>query len=293
MSISQRLQRQSILDQRAVGGRGTGERAPTYRGELLHKRDEYGTTMDDQQYSAINKQQAEFKSGIASAKAKIAKQESDVQKSYETQKGAIGSVSYDRPDSPNLPSKEQAFENYWGTDTAIVRATHGDTVYKTWEIPKALIPQLSASFNKGDGSYVANWVDGGKFYNIDTEPQGVGSEYGLELGEALDKIKGQAKESYYGSGSYESQYSTVMDQYGNIVGEGQKAFDISKDSAYSVLNRSYTVAQEGLTSARSQVASAQRENQNALNTIRNRYSKKIEGVRQTLTELFGDKNGSK
>lgn len=300
MSISQRLQRESILGQRTGGGRGTGQRAPTYRGELLHKRDEYGTSMDDQQYEAMNKNQADFRAKISKAEGDISNQAAKVQGMYNEQKSQIDSASYDRPEGPgplNLPSKEAAFDNFWSTDTAIVRATHGNTVYKTWEVPKSVMPDLESSFNKGDGSYVANWVDGGKFYNIDTEPQGVGSEYGLELGSALDKLKSQAKSAFYESGTYEQQAAAAQAQYDSAVGEfnynvdeNQKAFDISKDSAYSVLNRDYTVAQETLASSRNQVSAAKRQNQDALNTIRNKYSRKIEGVRQTLTELFGDKN---
>jgi hypothetical protein len=66
-----------------------------------------------------------------------------------------------------------------------VRVVNGNNIEGTYMLPKSVIDEMNQkSFNQGDGSYTGNWVDDGKFYNVDVRARGIGPR-GQELHDAM------------------------------------------------------------------------------------------------------------
>lgn len=185
-------------------------------------RKDYGSAMTDESYKALNE-------GLEADTRILDKAQGEVNKSRDL---------------------DSAFSDWWKEDKVQVRATEGQHIHKIWEMPRSLVKSYiepSGLVNAGDGTYPAAWVDD-NIFNIDVKLMGVDEGYGLELGQQLDTIKTQARDSFY-----KEQGPKILKQ----AESNQKILDKNK----------------GMT-------------QETLNTIQRRYRDKIKRISDSIKEIM-------
>ncbi len=138
-------------------------------------RPEYGWVMSDAQVEEEQAIKGKYDEATQSVQGQISSNQAAYQKSLEEGRGSIAS-QYDaaigKIQKGNL-------------NLVPVRVVNGNTVEGVYMLPKATVDQMNTqSFNKGKGTYVGNWVDGGKNYNVDVRVQGGGAR-GQELHNSL------------------------------------------------------------------------------------------------------------
>lgn len=97
-----------------------------------------------------------------------------------------------------------------------VRVYTGNRLEGVYYLPRDVIEGLNTQvFNQGDGSYVGNWKEKGKAYNVDTVPRGTSSGYGKELHQLLKDTEDQL-------------YSQFMAEAKRAQKESRRAYDKQK-----------------------------------------------------------------
>lgn len=207
-------------------------------------RDDYGWVMSDEDVAGEKEIEQQYLNRAAKVKAQIAKADKAYRQEIASRSGQVGSA-YD-----------SAIAKARNPDYVPVNVVSGSTIEHTYMLPKATVNAMNTkSFNTGDGSYVGNWVNNGKAYNIDTRVTGTGGRRGKELHEALIKAVAQdkaaqskvlsnleqqrsasvggfttaANKSYAGQKAvWEKELKRVQSAYGNRLKEGRKMYEASK-----------------------------------------------------------------
>lgn len=127
-----------------------------------------------------------------------------------------------------------------------VRVWNKQTLEHVYRLPKEVVDTLEKeSFNKGDGSFTANWAGGG--YNVDVHPRGTNDAYGKELHTMLGDAALQVKTEFYKAASpaiaknntsVRDQAATARGQIGSARGQLEGAMALRKDQeAFAVANQ--------------------------------------------------------
>ncbi len=139
----------------------------------VYYRPEYGWVMSNEDVKKEKAIKAQYDEAEAKAAAQVAQAEADFQRSVAEGRGQINSAYAAAAAKNNVPMVP-------------VRVVNGNNVEATYMLPKSSVDQMNKdSFNKGKGSYTGNYVDGGKFYNVDVRVTGTGGKRGQELHDAL------------------------------------------------------------------------------------------------------------
>ena len=138
-------------------------------------RPEYGWIMSDADVRAELETKKQYDANVVNVQNQIAANKQAYQQSLEKGRSDISSTYAKAIQSIKKPT----------IDLVPVRVVNGNTVEATYHLPRAYVNDLNMNtFNKGDGTIVANWVDGGRFYNVDVKAQG-GKMAGQELHDAF------------------------------------------------------------------------------------------------------------
>ena len=230
----------------------------TYR-DTLHKRGEYGTVMDDNQYSAMKEDEVSFNEQVGGFKSKIKGAQGLADKQYKEQSGEIKAAHLGVPD----------FETFYSDWTA-----------------KNTTPVSIYNGNNYEGTYILDNDSFGKFmdavadthfYRVFKDSEGQwrinNRGYGEQLHEPLYEYVNNLK-------------PTVQAAYDREVGTAQQALDIQKEGAMSALNTSYGAANQSLSQQREQVGQLQSNYISNISNIRFKYQNKLKGMSSTVKGLF-------
>lgn len=244
--------------------RVSGARTPTYRGELLHYRDDFGMTMDDSQYKHASDEKKTNEDKISKAQVEIDKSRASADSQYKSGLKQINEASTE------LPAYDfEGFYKGYLKNTAIPISIYNGSSYEG----TYLMDPTSASSFLGS-------VKSTEYYKIFTNDKGQTSidvrGYGKELHEPLleysNKLKPTAKDAY-------------DKEYKKAVGDINKATSIEKQSATNLLNSGYSGAQATLAQQQQQLNDIQTQNTNYYQSIKDKYKDKLSNIKDTIFSL--------
>lgn len=244
--------------------RVSGARTPTYRGELLHYRDDFGMTMDDSQYKYASDEKKTNEDKISKAQAEIDKSRSSADSQYKSGLKQINEASTELP----AYNFEGFYKGYLKNTAIPISIYNGSSYEGTY-----LMDPTSASSFLGS-------VKSTEYYRIFTNDKGQTSidvrGYGKELHEPLleysNKLQPTAKEAY-------------DKEYKKAVGDINKATSIEKQSATNLLNSGYSGAQATLAQQQQQLNDIQTQNTNYYQSIKDKYKDKLSNIKDTIFSL--------
>lgn len=119
-----------------------------------------------------------------------------------------------------------------------VRVWNKQTLEHVYRLPKDIVDTFDReTFNKGDGSFTANWAGGG--YNVDVHPRGTNDAYGKELHTMFVDAYNGVKTQFYSSAgpligknnaSVNNQAKTAQSQINAAKGQLEGAWANLKES---------------------------------------------------------------
>lgn len=289
----------------------------------VHYRDDYGTTLTDQQYADVNKGQSEFKTSVAEAKGKLSDKKAEVQGLYNKQISEWDSLT-SNPVTLYSTFKDEAtkkIESDWknkidGVYSAPKKGGRGepesDYKYQT-RVEKLKEEQVQALANKQFVNSITqnkNYMD---FYNTwasenatkvyvkDPKNPSINKEYWVtgDTASAIDNIDFQG----YGDAVRQKDGSILVfsDTYAKDMREELDKYEAnlhsSLSSTYSEslasniakgredLDREYGLANESIASQERIIAAKEAENVNTLSTIRTTYSNKLKAMGETIGSM--------
>lgn len=249
------------LSSRQRYAREAGARAPSFRGDALHYREDYGASMDDQTYSAMNEEKKGFETKISSAQGELNKSTESVNKQYQEGLKKINETH------ASIPA--YGFEGFYSNylkNTAIPIALYNGSSYEGTYL---MDPNSASSFlsevNKS-GYYRVFKTDKGQ---TAVDVRGYGKEIHEPLLEYSNKLKPAAKEAY-------------DKQYGIAVNDIKRAEGIEKKSALNTLNTGYAGAQATLAQQQEQLNNVIIQNKNYYTSIKDKYREKLATIKDTI-----------
>ena len=235
-------------------------------------RPEYGWVMSNKMVEQEKGVKAKYDQAVAQGADQVKQNEQQFQGLLEQKRNEINSAY-----------SKQA--NQYNPQLVPVRVVNKDKVEATYMLPKETVDGMGGSFNKGDGSYYANWVDGGKYYNIDVNVKGGGAR-GHELHTSLQQAVAQnnaardtalanlnkeksatlksfeqtaAKEYDGAKAVWEKELETLRGAYAKRVATGKQQYEEGKEK-YS---QSVIGVNDGLLQSPTQQVNANAQNANA------------------------------
>jgi len=249
---------QSVRDRQAAI---VGERVPDNL--ETRKYDDFGLIMNPDQHS-------ELKGTLAQSAAERQKAYGQIDTSAANVDAEVAAAK------EGLSYEEQTSDAAWDSYASTfkpVRVVSGSNVEETYMLPDEVISSLGSQvFNKGDGSYTANWVDGGKYYNVDVAIRGTDEKYGKELHEMLQNATSQTKSTFYESAQPEID---LINKYGQAAVDQQSA----------IIDSEYATALDTLEQQRASVAAAEEAEKAELKAARDQFNKKYDKARNTALQL--------
>lgn len=285
MSEEQRLKRTSILGQRTAGhGRLEGERTPTYRGELLHYREDFGTSMDDSVYEDAAQQQTDFDAGVVTAQDSIDTSRGDLRSDYNTQRdnlnaaqSGVDAASFDFQEGYIPTYSEHVASSLSDGSYTTVSVFDNGNLLAVHNLPVSTANDYINSVASSGGNA---WNDEGR---LGVDVQG----YGAEIHHPLVYAEQAA------IADYETQRENAYAKQGAIRDNAYSAFNTERDvanmqlgTAYETLESSYNNGTSALDASQGRLDDQIEANRVALDTVRNKYASKLANVSTTITEMF-------
>lgn len=242
-----------------------GERYPTAKDDL-HYNEKYGTTLTDAQAKALDENQATFQENIAKAKEGLTNEKEYWIKEdgnpYTTEefKSKLDNFST----SGLMPSIDDLI-NQWKQKEAVTINTFNDgKLESTFYVDPTYASAFMKEVKKPD------------YYNIYEDPNG--RSYNISL-------DGYGKEIY----------DPLKEYTDNLYKKFGEDYDNTTKLLYNKYYNDYKTAIESgspvitpLSSARGQIMAAERENAEALTTLRIKYQEKLGNIKETIGALFNN-----
>lgn len=287
-----------------------------------HYREDYGTTLTDSEYNAINEDQSKFKESVATAKTQLSDKQAEIQGLYDKQIS-----EWDSQLSTPVPTyssfKEEAakkVESAWANKVEGVYEAPGGNKegresefkyqnrvnkIKEEQIQSIANKQFVESITKNENymNFYNNWASTNaiKVYVTDPKDPSINKEYwvtpdtaaaidAVDFGGYGDSVRNQDGSVSVYSDTYASSMREQLDKY-----EAQLHSSLS--SAYwsslaenittgrQSLEEEYALANEGIASQSNIVAAKEAENTNTLSTIRATYSNKLKAMGETIGSM--------
>lgn len=177
-TIAQRVARSN-----RQGDRSQRQRAPgNAGGDQALMRDDVGIRMTGAEYDMYQKVGTE-KTKIGNAQTALDTAYGKLDTEYHTQRKAIADAEARLRKAENVDLNGQYEKAKKGF--VPVRVVDGDQVQQTYYLPREAVDKMNNELFNQEGGYVGNWVDGGKFYNVDTTLRDSGEKYGKELHQSM------------------------------------------------------------------------------------------------------------
>lgn len=255
-----RAAREEPYGDRAVGGRDTGGRTPTYNSELLHYREDYGSSMDDTQYEYLDENQEAFSASITEAEESQAADREAAEALYSEQKAEIDAATFS---TGEIPSYEDVLKE---NGAVLLRFFDGDNEIGEEWVSQEFVNDYFSSLDEAEYDYYGRAEDpkGGWWINV----------------------KGNGGEMYNPIAEAQAESAAMYDELVNTtVADAQASFNASKESAYSLLDQEYQNASEVFASRDQQIQDSIDANQVQLDTLRNKYAQKLANMSSGITGL--------
>lgn len=205
-------------------------------------RPEYGWVMNNAMVKKEQEVKGQYDQAAAQGAEQVQRNEQEFQGLLEQKRNEINSAYSNQAKKFN-------------TNLVPVRVVNKDKVEATYMLSRDTVNGMAGSFNKGKGSYYANWVDGGKYYNIDVNVRGGGAR-GHELHSSIQGAVAQetaarnaaianlnkekaatlasfeqtaAKEYDGAKAVWYKELESLRNAYSNRVAAGKKQYDDSKE----------------------------------------------------------------
>lgn len=231
-----------------VRGRQEGVVNRVPESQETQMREEYGLIMTGEQYETLNADLADTKTKRDEASDRL----------DTAQKNLDAAVS--KGNALIEAAKQKVLDQY-NNSLVNVRVVNGQNVEANYRLPRSVVDKLNTTvFNRGDGSYTANWVDNGAFYNVDVVPRGTSDAYGKELHEM---IGGAQKDTM---SILNSQLNIKLDSLGR---EGQ------------TLAKQQAGYQANIDDSREAIRLAAKSEQDLINDAKERFQTNIGAARDT------------
>ena len=234
------------------------QRTPNYRADELHYRKDYGATMDDQTYGAVENEKKDYESRVALANKTIADTQSSADSQYRQGQEQINSAS--------LPASnfKSFYDNFLKTQTTPIAIYKGNTYEGTYVMDNASASEFLQTLAK-DGFF--------KVYKDDNGRWAINNKgYGKELHESL-------------LGYTQRLRPAVEEAYNKQYREAANALNTEKAGATDALNTMYSSANQSLTQQRQQVEKVKNTYNTSTSNIRFKYQNKLKGMSSTAGGL--------
>lgn len=236
----------------------------TSRGSYINYYDDLGVSTTPENAQSIRGQEKEFNTGVAEQQGKISAANSQLQGQY-----SQGTAQIDVAKS-GVPTSKAAIDTAWKQTKSTfvpVRVVSGDKIEQTYYLPKESADNLV----KSQGLF-ANYVDNGKYLNVEVQGKG-GKVVGKELHTAL----GQAEKDVYNNW-YINSAGTMT----KAVNQANTAFNTQKQQAYDTLDTQYASESGKIGEAQGVVDSAVNKRAAEWDQIHSDYTKK----KATIADIF-------
>jgi hypothetical protein len=242
---------------RDVRERDEGRNRPRGRGSFINYYEDIGASTTEEGHKVWKAKDEEFQGQIGKAKQGI----SEAQGKYDEALREHNSAT------SGLPGLDSALDAAWRkTESSFVpiRVVDGNKVEATYMLPREVADNFPTE------AYHANWVDGGKYFNIDVDAKGGGGKRGAELHDSLANAYANMKTDFYEQAApkLQQQLGSAQGQFNTAMAANQGALD--SYAAEIQANKEFISGTE---------AEAERQKQK----IRDQYQKRL----ATLKEIFG------
>lgn len=233
-------------------------RAPNYRADELHYRKDYGATMDDKTYGAVEAERKDYEARVAMANKKIADTQSAVDNQYKEGQSQINAASLP-------PSNFRSFyDNFLRTQTTPIAIYRGNTYEGTYVMDNASASEFLQTLAK-DGFFKVYKDENGRWA---INNNGYGKELHDSLRTYTQRLQPAVEEAY------NRQYSAAA-----------QALAVERAGATDALNTSYTSANQALTQQRQQVEKLKNTYNTSTSNIRFKYQQKLKSMASTAGGL--------
>jgi len=249
-----------------------GERVPDNL--ETRKYEDFGLIMNPDQYGKLTSDLAASAAERKSAYGKLDAAEADFNAQVAAAQAEIDALGYESQ------SVDPLWNEYY-SGFKPVRVVSGSNVEGTYMLPDEVISGLGGVFNKGDGTYTANWVDGGKYYNIDVTPRGTDDAMGKELHEMLGGAVSQTKSAFYDSAQGQVD---LANKY------GQLSVDQAKEQQSALLGNQVASGYDEISQQRASIKAAEAAEKKQLQDAKDQFNQRVDTQR---TAALGLRRGVK
>ena len=262
--------------------RGFGGRTPGGSNAMKYRKD-YGWRMDQQGYDAMEQQREEFEGKIGAFRRKATGQIQKAKGDYESQRGAFESeISSARQKLGSMKSIDDVFQSWYNKEKIPVQVVHGNTVEGTYYAPRSVMEE----FHRTKGDLMANWVEGGKVYNIEVRQQG--RIRGQEMHDLMRNElanRGKLMEAFVGNPKVAGEYSDYLTKYGAAKRQLETA-EAKGRQALNQMNQQIRIAE---IDRDTQIGKATSARQGQLDAARQAYLDAREARQKAYRGLAGAK----
>lgn len=257
-----------------------GERAPTYRTESLHYRDDYGTSMDDVQYKGMEDQRRAFNKAVSKAEGGIATAQGQLDSAYGQIDNANATLSAGYNEAMGTIATAQGqvptWEGWLANEAASVDVYSNSGYEGTYKLAPQSVLDLSVKFNQYNASDA-----GVNDINWQSTPQGISLNVG-----------GYGAEWHNQLGAYQAQTKSYFDLE---VAKAMAGLSGQSAQAQSMYNTSLTelegykgslgVRREELKAANASLQFQKDERRAQLSDIRAKYQNRLSNMRETISGM--------
>ena len=269
-----------------------GERAPSYRKTAVHMRDDYGMTMDDSQYSAIEANRIAFEKAMAEGRAEVSAYESQlagaqtqldeqgnlIKSEYADARGQIDSASMEMG---HIPTWDQ-----WKAGQGQVHIMSDGQYQYSYNLSSDAIHSMAGKIQAYNASNENDMDMQSAENGISIDVHG----YGAEISEDLQHAQNMTKIAF----------DTEVAKANNQV----SAFEAQKAAAYGSLEGQYSgamgmlgqeqgklgIAREHVIAANNRMDFLQENRQTTLNGLRKQYSNRLSRIKDSIGAVINRKN---
>lgn len=246
--------------------RVVGERAPTYRTEALHFREDYGTSLDDLQYQGLERGRKAFEKYVSGTKSQITSSQSKIKEGYsqisEANKGLTSAYA-------SASSEIPTWDNWLATESQSVDVYSDGEYEGSYRLAGQGVQDMAKSFQE---------------YNLEapTDMDWHNTETGIKI-----DVHGYGKEIHEKLGGYQAKTKSYFDQEVSRAKSGLASQYTGGQATLEGYKGSLLIHQTLLDAQRKQLAFQENERKAKLSDIRLKYSNRLARMKETIAAMQG------
>lgn len=267
------------------------QRTPTYRGEMVHYRDDYGTTMDDQQYQSSEEKRKAFENAMFKAQGKV--DEGNAQLTSErnelnTQRGMLNTATNQvnsayKEALKRINTAKSRVPTYdkWINTQSFVDVYSGGNFEARYKLAQAAVGNFWNSVDAYNKSHKNDMDVRGSGNGLKIDVHGYGKEMHEQLGAAQElNRKAFEVERNRALGEVQKAEQSLMSQMG-VARDKLNKYSSDIQNYQGAIDRGQAL----VTASQNSITAQRKERKTFLNGIRNRYAQRLNRIREAILEM--------